>query len=187
MSPSPKELIETFGADAREPIVRNLQLWCEQWLAKQRWIEEVEKIIARLPDESGPLSLKGIYQVMLPRVQREQWECARRIRELQECFDLLHGTHTFSPPPKGTVDIAALKERTDIVSVVGQHVRLRKSGARYSGRCPFHADKTPSFAVYPKDGRWWCFACNEGGDVITFTQKIRQCTFREALAELQRL
>ncbi len=76
-----------------------------------------------------------------------------------------------------------IKARVDIVDLVGESVRLRRSGKNYTGFCPFHANvHTPSFAVFPDSGTWRCFgACNEGGDVFRFVMKKEGCDFPEAL------
>jgi DNA primase len=76
-----------------------------------------------------------------------------------------------------------LKSQLNIVDVVGQYVRLKKSGAgaRYIGLCPFHSEKTPSFGVNADHQYFKCFGCNEGGDVFAFVQKIEGATFPEAV------
>jgi DNA primase len=74
-----------------------------------------------------------------------------------------------------------LKSSVDIVRTVGEYVRLRKIGARYSGLCPFHTEKTPSFSVNPSIGIFICFGCGKKGDVLTFVQEIEQLTFYETL------
>jgi DNA primase len=63
-----------------------------------------------------------------------------------------------------------IKDRVDVVDLIGETVRLRRSGKNYTGFCPFHANvHTPSFAVFPESGTWRCFgACNEGGDIFRF-------------------
>ncbi len=58
---------------------------------------------------------------------------------------------------------------------------LRSIGSRLSGRCPFHVEKTPSFMIYADSNTFYCFGCQEGGDVIDFIMKKKNCTFREAL------
>lgn len=79
-----------------------------------------------------------------------------------------------------------VKDRIDIVEIVGESVKLRKSGKSYSGFCPFHPNKrTPAFAVFPESGSWRCFgACNEGGDVFSFLMKKEGWDFKETLAYL---
>jgi DNA primase len=82
--------------------------------------------------------------------------------------------------------IEEIKARVDIADLVGETVRLRRSGKSYSGFCPFHHNvHTPSFAVFPETGTWRCFgACNEGGDIFRFVMKKEGCDFPEALRRL---
>ncbi|TDE89992.1 DNA primase [Occultella glacieicola] len=82
-------------------------------------------------------------------------------------------------------DIAAVRERARIEEIVGQHVTLRSAGVgSMKGLCPFHDERTPSFHVRPQLGLWHCFGCDEGGDVISFVQKIDHLTFTEAVEHL---
>ena len=82
-------------------------------------------------------------------------------------------------------DIAAVRERARIDEVVGQHVTLRGAGVgSMKGLCPFHDERTPSFHVRPHLGLWHCFGCGEGGDVISFVQKIDHLSFTEAVETL---
>lgn len=74
-----------------------------------------------------------------------------------------------------------LKSQLNIVDVVEQYVRLKRSGTRWVGLCPFHSEKTPSFGVNADLQIFKCFGCQEGGDVFTFIQKIEGVTFFEAL------
>ncbi len=82
--------------------------------------------------------------------------------------------------------IARVKDETDIVEVVRQHVSLKPAGSVYKGLCPFHKEKTPSFIVTPARGRYHCFGCATGGDVISFTMEIEGVTFPEAVEILAR-
>jgi DNA primase len=75
-----------------------------------------------------------------------------------------------------------VKQQADIVRIVGEYVKLRKSGAQnWSGLCPFHQEKTASFSVNAANQFFHCFGCNAGGDVFTFVQKIENITFPEAV------
>ncbi|MEK6396589.1 MAG: CHC2 zinc finger domain-containing protein, partial [Terriglobus sp.] len=75
-----------------------------------------------------------------------------------------------------------VKAATDIVKVIGEYVRLRKSGAQnFSGLCPFHQEKSPSFSVNAAHGYFYCFGCHAKGDVFTFVQKIENISFPEAV------
>lgn len=74
-----------------------------------------------------------------------------------------------------------VKEQADIVRVVGDYVRLKKSGQNFMGLCPFHSEKTPSFAVHPGMQIFRCFGCGQGGDVFTFIELMEKVTFPEAV------
>ncbi|WP_460445909.1 DNA primase [Angustibacter aerolatus] len=81
--------------------------------------------------------------------------------------------------------VAAVKERTAVEDVVREHVTLRSGGVgSLKGLCPFHDEKSPSFNVRPALGVWHCFGCGEGGDVISFIQKIDHLTFGDAVERL---
>lgn len=82
--------------------------------------------------------------------------------------------------------IDEIKARLDIVDLVSETVKLRRSGKSYTGFCPFHSNtKTPAFAVFPDSGTWRCFGqCNEGGDIFKFVMKKEGWDFSEALRYL---
>lgn len=78
-----------------------------------------------------------------------------------------------------------VKDRLDIVEMIQGYFPLKKAGRNYKGLCPFHAEKTPSFVVFPESGTWHCFgACGTGGDVFTFLMKQENLSFGEALQQL---
>ena len=74
-----------------------------------------------------------------------------------------------------------VKQQADIVRVVGDYVRLKKSGQNFTGLCPFHGEKTPSFAVHPVKQIFHCFGCGKGGDVFSFVMEMEKCQFPEAV------
>ena len=84
-------------------------------------------------------------------------------------------------------DIDELRTRARIEEIVSGYVSLRPAGVdSQKGLCPFHDEKTPSFHVRPSVGRWHCFGCGEGGDVISFVEKVEHISFVEAVEVLAR-
>ncbi len=77
--------------------------------------------------------------------------------------------------------IDEVKQKTDIVGIIGQYVALKKAGRNLVGLCPFHSERNPSFFVYPEQQSWHCFGCNTGGDVFSFIMKKENLDFGEAL------
>jgi DNA primase len=74
-----------------------------------------------------------------------------------------------------------VKQQADIVRVIGEYVRLKKSGQNFTGLCPFHAEKSPSFAVHPVKQIYHCFGCGVGGDVFKFVMEVDKVAFPEAI------
>ena len=74
-----------------------------------------------------------------------------------------------------------VKQQADIVRVVGEYIRLKKSGQNFTGLCPFHGEKTPSFAVHPVKQIYHCFGCGKGGDVFNFVMEMDKVSFPEAV------
>jgi DNA primase len=74
-----------------------------------------------------------------------------------------------------------VKTQADIVRVVGDYVRLKKAGQNFMGLCPFHSEKTPSFAVHPVRQFYHCFGCGQSGDVFSFVMALEKCEFLEAV------
>jgi len=77
--------------------------------------------------------------------------------------------------------VEEIKQKIDIVELVGEQVTLKKAGRHYKGLCPFHSEKTPSFIVSPERQSYKCFGCGESGDVFSFIQKYEGYSFLEAL------
>lgn len=80
--------------------------------------------------------------------------------------------------------VQQIKDRLSIVDVVSQYVKLTRAGASLRARCPFHAERTPSFHVSPERGTYHCFGCNVGGDIFSFVEAIEGLDFKGALKVL---
>jgi DNA primase len=83
--------------------------------------------------------------------------------------------------------IGEIRQRADIVAVIGRHVQLRKSGRNHKGLCPFHQERGPSFNVNPDKGFFYCFGCQKKGDVFTFVMEYEGKSFLEAAEALAQL
>lgn len=77
-----------------------------------------------------------------------------------------------------------IKEKLDIASVIGNYIKIEKSGINWKARCPFHNEKTPSFFISSERQSYYCFGCGEKGDIFTFVEKFEGLDFRGALESL---
>ena len=84
--------------------------------------------------------------------------------------------------PKELVQEIILK--VNIVELIGKYIQLNKNGKNYQAFCPFHNEKTPSFTVYAKSGRFQCFGCGEKGDAITFLMETDSAVTRDIYARM---
>jgi DNA primase len=80
--------------------------------------------------------------------------------------------------------IDAIRDRTDIVPLISETVKLARKGRSFLGLCPFHQEKTPSFSVNPEKGFFYCFGCKESGNVFDFLMKIEGLNFPDAARRL---
>ena len=80
--------------------------------------------------------------------------------------------------------IQKIKQAVNMVELVGEHVVLKKSGANWSGLCPFHNERTPSFSVHEQKQVYHCYGCKEGGDIVSFVMSVNGLSFAEAVEEL---
>jgi DNA primase len=84
-------------------------------------------------------------------------------------------------------EVRRLKSLVSIEQIIGRSVPLHRSGQNWTGRCPFHDDRQPSFVVFPQTQTFYCFGCQEHGDLITFLMNTANLTFPEALDVLRQL
>jgi len=80
--------------------------------------------------------------------------------------------------------IEEIRMSNDILSVVGEYVKLERKGKNYFGLCPFHSEKTPSFSVDPNKQLYYCFGCGKGGSVIQFVMEVENLDYIEAVKML---
>src|SRR5919206_4553661 len=80
---------------------------------------------------------------------------------------------------KDTID--RVRDAVDMVELVSHKTDLRRAGTRWSGLCPFHDERTPSFSVNPAEKLYYCFGCGKGGDIITFVRETEQLDFAQAI------
>ncbi len=77
--------------------------------------------------------------------------------------------------------VEAIKDRSDLVDLIGTYVSLKRAGTNYNGLCPFHSEKTPSFTVFPDNQSFFCFGCEAGGDAFTFIMRMENLDYKGSL------
>ena len=77
--------------------------------------------------------------------------------------------------------VEAIKDRSDIVDLIGTYVSLKRAGSNYNGLCPFHSERTPSFTVFPDNQSFFCFGCEAGGDAFTFVMRTENLDYKGAI------
>lgn len=77
--------------------------------------------------------------------------------------------------------VEAIKDRSDIVDLIGTYVSLKRAGSNYNGLCPFHSEKTPSFTVFPDNQSFFCFGCEAGGDAFTFIMRVENLDYKGSI------
>ncbi len=77
--------------------------------------------------------------------------------------------------------VEAIKDRSDLVDLIGSYVTLHRAGSNYNGLCPFHSEKTPSFTVFPDNQSFFCFGCEAGGDAFTFIMRMENVDYKGSL------
>ena len=77
--------------------------------------------------------------------------------------------------------VEAIKDRSDIVDLIGTYVSLKRAGSNYGGLCPFHSEKTPSFTVFPDNQSFFCFGCEAGGDAFTFIMRMENLDYKGSI------
>jgi len=141
--------------------------------------------IVRWPEEIGD---GGDVTDFFARLQRNREEFLQLLEASQPLPTEEKQEKVMTPRSDATRElIEGLKARTSIEKLVGQYLELRPSGQRFVARCPFHADRRPSFVVFPETQRFYCFGCREHGDVLSFLMRIENLTFGEAMKVLRRL
>jgi hypothetical protein len=80
--------------------------------------------------------------------------------------------------------VEEIRDRADVVALIGEHVQLRKAGVNHKGLCPFHQEKTPSFHVNPQRRSFYCFGCQKKGDVFAFLMEIQGKGFVEVVRDV---
>jgi len=106
---------------------------------------------------------------------------ARSALDVRQWLDLNEKVKTH---PGRRLDPKVVKAKVDILALVEHYTKLRKSGRNFTGCCPLHDDRHPSFVVYPERQSWHCFGCNKGGDAISFVMEAEHIDFLGAVSIL---
>ncbi len=168
-----KELLEIFP-EAKEMILLKLAEWREE---REKVLSDIQEKLALLKREAKDDFTYFFYREVLKYFDgKELLGIDKRIARLQRLLNVYDGRENKAPFD------AAQKEdalKVPIQSLTPQP--LRKGNKNYSGLCPFHEDRKPSFYVYPDTNSFYCFGCHKGGDVIRFVEMLHGFNFSQAI------
>lgn len=158
-----------------QQMIRNvLPGWTNEYKRLDSWINDTKKVLKN----PKHLSWFGIqlYSRMIEHAEVERARCKRTIRQyLEELGEV-------KPNCYRNKSAAQIKSEIDLVVYASRYTQLKKRGHNFTGLCPIHQEKTPSFIVSGQ--RWHCFGCSEGGDVFDLERKINKCDFATALQKV---
>ena len=178
---TPREVVETFPHEARELAPRCLALMKGALRAYYR--AYIAPAVQRARPEDRPI-VELLVTTLWPNCEVVS-ELTKRILHLQRIVAELRRKSNAREQKEKLGHDAVEKAKKYPLEELCRHygVVLRRTGRLLQGCCPFHEDRTPSFVVYP-DNRWYCFACNEGGDTIEFLRQMEGLSFVEAVRRL---
>ena len=168
---------------------RLIPIWCHT-LHKMAWVKSIKNSTQYTKEEIDGIEKINKLFFILAEEERSKWE-----QNLQENLlkipqgipESKSSVKNLSPKQKRFREQLEVARDMDLESVVEQYVDLKRSGAyRLVGICPFHNDKTPSFTIFKTDDHFYCFGCQEYGDVIKFIRLVENLTFKQAVKTLYR-
>lgn len=177
---SDRELLQVFP-QAKETLPEKLK----EWQDRKKEIKEVIKYNLRLIRSRVKDSLSRWFwrEVVKMKVADELLEVERQIQRLKR-LNLISEGKIPNPKILGQEKIEKAK-LTPIVEVASLFLKLRRMGKNYIALCPFHQERHPSFYLYPDTNSFYCFGCNQGGDVIKFVELAFNYSFKEAVEYLK--
>ncbi len=182
---SDKELIELFP-EAKEIISEKIKEWQE---VERKIIEEQVKPFLRklkgVKDEVKRRFYKESLKLMVNPMLVKAVNNIQRLRRLEFIANYRPKKDVKSKARDFEAKIEQAKQ-TPIVDIASSFLQLKKSGRNYKALCPFHQEKHPSFYLYPETNSFYCFGCNQGGDVIKLVELAFNLEFKEAIEYLIR-
>ena len=175
-----KELISTFP-EAKAIIPMKINDWNN---VKLKAIGIIKERMAKIKDIKADDFSKWFYtecvkQTECPVIR----EANKQISRLKRMLISICGVKIEGHIGESEIETARAISIKDIIE---QTVKLKQCGKNYMGLCPFHKEKNPSFYVYPETNSWYCFSCNNGGDSISFVEKLYGIDFLEAVKFLNK-
>lgn len=178
------EEIELFGRspDFREMINQLLQVRLE---VKNRLELECKQQIKHLLFVSATKGEFQVYFTFMQFIFHPLLDLHFVYNEIQK-LNLILYLLTPNKDKKKLVDVERIKQIPIESVIANEGINLKSAGAIITGLCPFHQENHPSFTVYPNTFSFYCFGCNEGGDVISFIQRLKGISFYEAILYLSK-
>jgi hypothetical protein len=177
---SDQELLDIFP-EAKKIIPSKIREWESRKKKLERIIKSRLREINNVPDELDRwLKREGVKCGLVSDLV----EANRNLYRLESQMYLIDGRHK-NNYTSGKDTLARAKE-VGLVPIVERDIQLKKTGKIFTGQCPFHEDRHPSFVIYPDSNRWMCYGCGKQGDVIDYVMLKHGLNFHQAIDYLIR-
>lgn len=181
-----RELLEVFS-EAKEVISQKIKEWENiQEEINKKEVKPYLRKVKKIEDEFSQWFWKEVLKLLVNPKLIKAINNIQRLRRLEFIANYKPKKDRKNKAKNNFEAEIEQARQAPIVNIASSFLQLQRSGRNWKGLCPFHKEKHPSFYIYPETNSFYCFGCNQGGDVIKFTKLAFNLGFKEAVEYLTR-